>query len=149
MIMNWIDRAGTCASSLCAVHCCAMPFLIGILPVLGVGFLATSWFEWFMIAVAGLLGGYGAVSGFRTHQKSTAVLLFATGILMLISNRIVHAATSTEACCALHDVSQEGIPLQVLPSVVGGVLVASSHIVNQYLCKNCEKCDNYSCTDNV
>lgn len=145
MTMNLIDRVGTWASSLCALHCCAMPFLIGVLPILGVSFLATNEFEWTMIAIAGVLGGYGAYAGFRFHQRLAAIALFTIGILTLISNRIVIAATTTEACCVLHAAPEEGLPFQVFPAVVGGLLVASSHVVNHHLCKNCKECTSDSC----
>ncbi len=141
----WLDRTGAFASSLCAVHCCVMPFAIGILPLVGVGFLATSGFEWFMIALAAIVGGIGSLTGFRIHRNYTAILLFSFGVFMLVTNRVVHAATGIDACCSLHAATQDGLPWQVLPSVIGGVLVASSHIANQHLCKQCPQCDEDGC----
>lgn len=145
----WIDRTGTIASSLCAIHCCVMPFLLGALPLIGAGFLATNSFEWFMISIAAVLGSIGAYTGFRIHKNFTAILLLSFGLFMMVTNRVVHASSTGDACCNLHTASQDGIPWQVLPSVIGGVLVASSHVVNQHLCKECQFCDEEGCTSSV
>ncbi|HXD83673.1 MAG TPA: MerC domain-containing protein, partial [Rudaea sp.] len=44
------DRLGAAASLLCAVHCAALPFVLALLPALGLGFLANHGFERAFIA---------------------------------------------------------------------------------------------------
>jgi hypothetical protein len=41
-----LDSIGITASTLCAIHCAAMPLLFTSLPLLGLGFLANAWVEW-------------------------------------------------------------------------------------------------------
>ena len=71
-------RLGTMAalvSSICAVHCLATPFLVGVLPLLGLGFVAEAWFEWAMLAVAAVIVGVAqkairnpSINGWRTQR---------------------------------------------------------------------------------
>lgn len=135
---------GLYASSLCALHCCIMPFLIAVTPLIGFKFLASNEFEWLMISLAGLLGGIGTFTGFWMHQNRSAIILFCVGIFTLVSNQIVHATTNLDACCSLHSTNQEVAAWTMFPPVIGGILIASSHIVNQHLCKQCETCNNES-----
>ncbi|MCE7933359.1 MAG: MerC domain-containing protein [Chlorobi bacterium CHB2] len=51
-----LGRLGLSASTICAIHCMAMPFLLGVLPTLGLGFLASGWFELAMIGISVVLG---------------------------------------------------------------------------------------------
>ena len=37
------DGLGVAASVLCAIHCAAMPFVVGFLPLLGLGFLEVTY----------------------------------------------------------------------------------------------------------
>lgn len=140
-----VDRIGMCASSFCAVHCLLMPFVLGILPMLSLSFLATNQFEWIMISIAGVIGSMGVITGFRVHTKYTAILLFAFGIFILVTNRVVHASATGAPCCDLHTLPEETNNFPILLSVIGGGLVASSHVVNQYYCKQCSSCNRASC----
>ena len=45
------DWIGVAASLLCAIHCAAMPFVVGFLPLLGLSFLADPSFHQWMVAV--------------------------------------------------------------------------------------------------
>ncbi|HEY7166149.1 MAG TPA: MerC domain-containing protein, partial [Candidatus Binatia bacterium] len=37
---SWLDALGTTVSVACAIQCTVFPFIIGVLPLLGLGFLA-------------------------------------------------------------------------------------------------------------
>lgn len=136
---QWVDRFGTCASSLCAIHCLMMPFLVVLLPVLGTGWLASSNLEWGMIAIAATLGALSTARGFRIHNKRVTLILFFTGITLLLYSRMVHADPA-ETCCALHPIASEIYPLQSFLSACGGILVALTHLSNQHFCKQCNQC---------
>ena len=41
----WRDWLGIGASVLCAIHCAAMPFVVGLLPLIGLSFLADPAFQ--------------------------------------------------------------------------------------------------------
>src|SRR6478672_8405035 len=49
------DRFGATASFLCAIHCALLPFVIAVLPALGLAFLADHRFERGFIAFASVL----------------------------------------------------------------------------------------------
>ncbi|MEO7072934.1 MAG: MerC domain-containing protein, partial [Rhodanobacter sp.] len=51
------DRVGATASFLCAVHCAALPFVLALLPFVGLGFLADHRFERGFVLFACVLGG--------------------------------------------------------------------------------------------
>ena len=56
------DRLGATASFLCAIHCAALPFVLAVLPLLGLSFLADHRFErgFVMFACALALTALGA-----------------------------------------------------------------------------------------
>lgn len=141
---SWIDRIGVLTSSFCAVHCLLMPLLIGVLPLMSLNVFMSYEFEWFMIGIAGVIGSMGVTTGYRVHTRFSAVILFAFGIFILVTNR-VYASTTGAPCCDIHSVPEESNYFPVMLSVIGGGLVASSHIVNQYLCKQCSSCNRASC----
>lgn len=80
---NTADRLGAVASLLCAVHCAALPFLLAVLPALGLGFLASHGFERGFIAFASVLAMTMAVIGYRRHRTARAFALLVPGLLLL------------------------------------------------------------------
>ena len=86
--------------SACAVHCAIMPFAVGVLPLIGLGFFASEWFEWSMVAAAAALGGAGlGLSYARTHRDRRPIAVFVAGLgvlaaahLLLGQRDLLHAA---------------------------------------------------------
>jgi hypothetical protein len=118
-----------------------MPFAIASLPLLGTGFLASSELEWLMSGIATTLGVVASANGMRMHGKRIVLFLLITGIVLLLCSRMAHAG-SAEACCALHASTHGTFPLHSFLSVCGGIMVACSHLCNQFFCKQCEQCQN-------
>ncbi|MGH9753672.1 MAG: MerC domain-containing protein [Blastocatellia bacterium] len=87
---NLLDRLGVAASLACAAHCAAMPLLIGLLPLVGLGFLAGEQTEW---ALAGLSIGVGSLnltpSYARKHRQRRPLLLFAFGAGLVIIVKVL------------------------------------------------------------
>lgn len=77
------DRLGAAASLLCAVHCAALPFVLALLPALGLGFLANHGFERAFIACASALAVTMAVHGYRRHRAARVFALLVPGLLLL------------------------------------------------------------------
>lgn len=77
------DRLGATASLLCAVHCATLPFLLGVLPALGLGFLASHSFERAFIACASVLALAMTVHGYRRHRDARAFALLVPGLVLL------------------------------------------------------------------
>jgi peptidoglycan/LPS O-acetylase OafA/YrhL len=110
------DRFGATASFLCAIHCAAMPFVIALLPVLGLSFLADHRFEAGFVGFACVLATLALVSGYRRHHRRLPLMLAVPGLLLLVAGVTV-----------LHEGS-----LLVHSALVtcGGLLVASAHFIN-------------------
>jgi hypothetical protein len=86
-------RLGTVAAlvtSVCAVHCVVTPFAVGILPLLGLGFMAAEWFEWAMLGVAAVLGTVGfGLSFLQLHNNARPFGVFVLGLAVLASAHLV------------------------------------------------------------
>src|SRR6185312_9356705 len=78
------DRVGTGASLLCAIHCAALPFVLVLLPVIGLGFLANDRFEGGFVMVASILAMIVLTRGFRRHQQPLPLMLAVFGIVLLL-----------------------------------------------------------------
>lgn len=114
-----VDRVGATASMLCAVHCALLPFVLALLPLIGLEFLAGHTFERIFVGCAAVLACASLVTAYRRHRHPHALFLMVPGIALLcvgiVVNLDVHVLVHT-ACV-----------------VTGGVLVASAHVVNLIL----------------
>jgi hypothetical protein len=110
------DRLGATASFLCAVHCALLPFVLALLPVLGLSFLADHRFERGFVFFASALASFVLASGYRRHRSPLAIALAIPGLLLLILGVTV-----------LHSHS---IVVHSVMVTCGGLLVASSHFLN-------------------
>jgi hypothetical protein len=113
------DRVGATASFLCAVHCALLPFVIALLPLIGLGFLADHRFERIFVACAAALASVTIVTAWRRHRKLHALFLLVPGIALLLAGIVI-------------DIEQREW-LHTVLVVCGGVLVASAHVVNLVL----------------
>lgn len=122
------DRLGAAASLLCAVHCAALPFLLALLPALGLGFLASHGFERGFIACASVLALTMAVLGYRRHRTARVFALLVPGLLMLwIGGFAFDLGNAT----LWHS----------LLVVAGGTCVSFAHVVNLRLAREPQVCD--------
>jgi hypothetical protein len=128
-----LDQVGMTASLLCAIHCAAMPMVITLLSLLGLGFLANEATEWGLIGISLLLGVGSLCLGFRRHRRRRALMILATGFALLASGRIAEV--------------REREHLGVALIVMGGITVAGSHLVNRRLCRSCRVCHSPSETE--
>lgn len=110
------DRFGATASFLCAVHCALLPFVIAILPALGLGFLADHAIERGFVVFACTLATTMLVLGFRRHGSGKALALLFPGVALLLAGVLVDFERATTLHAAL--------------VTCGGTLVALAHIVN-------------------
>ena len=89
------DFLGIAASVLCAIHCAAMPFVVGFLPLLGLSFLADPSFHKWMVGVCLVLALLAFVPGWRRHRRLQPTIIGLCG-LGLIS---FAAFAGPEDCC--------------------------------------------------
>lgn len=113
------DRIGATASFLCAIHCALLPFVLTLLPLLGLGFLASHEFERGFVAFAVMLAMVALVIGYRRHRRRLPLLLAVPGLLLLIFGITV---------VDLHTLTVHSVLV-----TCGGLLVASAHFVNLYI----------------
>ena len=74
------DWLGVGASVLCAIHCAAMPFVVGFLPLLGLSFLADPSFHQWMVAICLALALLAFVPGWRRHHRLAPALIGLAGL---------------------------------------------------------------------
>ena len=89
------DWLGVGASVLCAIHCAAMPFVIGFLPLLGLSFLADPAFHQWMVAICLALALLAFVPGWRRHHRLAPTGIGLAGLTLIT----VAAFAGPEECC--------------------------------------------------
>ncbi len=114
-----VDRVGATASLLCAVHCMLLPFVLALLPLIGLGFLAGHTFERVFVACAALLASASILTAYRRHRRPHALVVLVPGIVLLLFGVAINLDTHV----VIHTISV----------VTGGLLVASAHITNLVL----------------
>jgi hypothetical protein len=114
-----LDKVGTWASALCAVHCLVTGVALGLLSAIGFGFLggllADSIFLLVAIAVAALAIHHGR----RRHGSILPALIFVAGLASLILGHFVFG----------HDHGNP-TPAATAFSVLGGLCFVLFHVVN-------------------
>lgn len=110
------DRIGATASFLCAIHCALLPFVLALLPFLGLEFLADQRFERGFVLFACALALIALIRGFRRHQQPLPLLLATPGLALLLLG-VTYAESYS---VILHSVLV----------TCGGLLLASAHFVN-------------------
>ncbi|MFZ9310976.1 MAG: MerC domain-containing protein [Arenimonas sp.] len=113
----FLDKFGSTASILCAVHCAVLPVLIAVLPALGLSALAWSGFEWAFVCFATLLGGFSLWIGYKRHRVYRALAFLMPGLTLVWLGILwpdIH-----------HDLLRHAIVM-----TAGGTLIAIAHLVN-------------------
>jgi hypothetical protein len=124
-----LDTAGAFASFLCAIHCAIVPFVITILPLIGLGFLASRPVEWGLIAASATIGTFSLCLGFREHGSRRVFAFLGIALTLLVAGRIFEE-------------HQFGIWGPIL-MVAGGFTMAGTHVLNRALCRACRACHSH------
>jgi MerC mercury resistance protein len=123
---NRLDRLGAAASLTCAAHCAAMPLLIGLLPLVGLSFLAKEQTEWALVGLSFVIGSLSLIPSYaRKHRQLRPLMLFAFGSSLIIAVRLL---------------AEEGSHLEAPAMTLGALLIAFAHMVNRRLCRCCAAC---------
>lgn len=110
------DRIGAIASFLCAIHCAALPFVLALLPLLGLEFLADHRFERAFVLFACALALVSLIGGYRRHHRPLSLLLALPGLALLL----LGVTVAEQYSIAMHSVLV----------TCGGLLVAAGHFIN-------------------
>lgn len=116
-LARWVDSLGSVGALLCAVHCALLPFALVLLPVLGLGILASAGFEMAFVLSASALALVSLWHGHRRHRAYHALAVLVPGLVALWAGILVPQ---------LHHAR---IPHAIAMSI-GGTLVALAHLVN-------------------
>jgi hypothetical protein len=110
------DRLGAAAAFLCAIHCALLPFVLALLPLVGLEFLGTHAFERNFVLFACVLATATLVVGYRRHRRPLPLSLALPGLVLLL----VGVIFAQHYSIVLHSVMV----------TCGGLLLASAHFVN-------------------
>ncbi|MXY69229.1 MAG: MerC domain-containing protein [Acidobacteriia bacterium] len=121
-----IDRAGMALSVCCGLHCIATPLLLGAAVGLPFGWLFAESAETLLLTAAiGTAALSLGPSYWRRHRHKRCLGLFAMGAILL-------------AAAKLGPVSEALEPITVAS---GAALIATAHLVNLRLCRQCALCE--------
>lgn len=137
---NILDKLGMATSLACAIHCAALPLVIGVLPLIGMGFMAHGLFDWAMVGIAIIVGSFSLMHGHKKHKKHTPICFFIPGIFIILISLFVFTHENGCGSCAGHSHDDEGIPYHSIMMAIGGIMISVSHFINMKLCKTCVTC---------
>ncbi|WP_296943016.1 MerC domain-containing protein [uncultured Massilia sp.] len=118
------DAAGLLASTLCLLHCLALPLLLALFPALGWTGGHHHGFHEAMVGVALLAAAIGLGPGFLAHRRRAVPLLGGAGL----------------ACLALAVFAvgpRWGHAAETALSVTGALLLCAAHWRNRVCCRHC------------
>ena len=116
-----LDKLGIWVSSLCALHCLALPVLIPLLPLVGSSFFAQVWFERTILTFSLIVGAVALISGaVRYHGKYYPLILLFTGGAIYWHKDIF------------------GHHYEPFTIALGAALIVAGHWFNMRLCRQCK-----------
>lgn len=123
---HWLDHFGVLASWVCAVHCLFMPFLVGIVPLLGLSFILSETTERFLIGVSLIIALLSLLPAyFRRHGKMRSIFLATAGLSLIILTHLLF---------------EDNLLAKAFFLLTGAALISSAHLLNRYLCRTCKVC---------
>ena len=126
---SWMDKLGIWASSMCALHCLALPVLIPLLPYIGASFFAQGWFERTILSISMIVGFWALLSGFyRYHRQLYPLFSLTLGGLIYWNKGMF------------------GDAYEPFTIAVGAALIVGAHIANLKLCRSCRSCESNCAT---
>jgi xanthosine utilization system XapX-like protein len=112
-----LDRFAIGLSSLCLLHCLALPLGALALPLLGLATLLPESFHIWMVVVTLPVSGVALLLGHRRHGHRAPTVIALIGIALLGSGAILFG---------------EGA-LQIVATILGALLLAIAHLRNSSL----------------
>ncbi|QNL47980.1 MerC domain-containing protein [Olivibacter sp. SDN3] len=125
-LLGKMDRVGFTASALCAVHCALMPFIITLLPLIGLEFLSSAWFEIGIIALSIAIGLSSLIPSYlKYHRKTMPITLLVIGFVLIFGAHLL----------GFHEWEPVLVPM-------GGFTIAGAHFLNWKYNKpfHCDDC---------
>ncbi len=130
---NTYDRFAIALSSLCAIHCVALPIAASVTPLLMSTFnhgnsVHEFWFHQFILIFIIPISLLALVTGYRCHRKNIPMLLGGLGLSILVI-----VALFAELLISQQMISYTG---ETILTVIGGIIHAAGHITNALATKS-------------
>lgn len=122
-LIGLVDKFAVSSSTLCVIHCIAVPFLVGVFPAIGATALGDEAFHILMLWAVIPASFIGLTLGCRKHRHFSVLGVGLIGVGIL-----------TFAAFYGHDIFGENGERGV--TVVGAVIVALAHIRNFKICRS-------------
>ena len=136
-LLTRLDRVGCVLSTLCAIHCLAMPLVAGLLPVFGLGFIGDRAFDRGACAAMMALATVSLAWGCRVHRRWWLLGLLGSGAALTVGPQFILAPEPcTKSCCA-GEVNWS----QALVMFTGGGAIAAAHLLNLRFRRTCHCCE--------
>ncbi|MBX3153479.1 MerC domain-containing protein [Candidatus Obscuribacterales bacterium] len=117
-----MDNLGIIASAICLVHCLAMPFVIALLPVLGLQFLESHESHMYLAAAIWAFALFAIVPGYLKHRKLPILLGTIAGLgLVTLGVMYGHALLGERG--------------EMICLSAGNLMLVAVHWKNRGLCK--------------
>ena len=116
--MNFLGKVDSIAiilSSICLIHCLAIPILFLVGSTVAMGFFETELLvHVLLLMVAAPMSGYALVIGYRTHRSAIVLYLGLVGLTLMLSGVIFHGQFF----------------LEVVVTIAGSLVLGLAHIYN-------------------
>ncbi len=121
-----LDKIAVVLSSICLVHCLALPFLLTLLPITQGAFIDEALFHFLMLTVILPVSLLALGIGCRKHKDVLTIVLGVLGLGIL-------------TLTALFGHDWFGLTGERLVTSLGGLILAGAHIQNFRVCRtnNC------------
>jgi hypothetical protein len=113
-VSRYFDRIAIALSTICIVHCLAMPLLIAILPVAAITLGSDGHFHWLMLWLVVPTSALGFALGLRVHGRAGIVVVGALAVAVL-------------AVVALRGHGTWNPALEVTVNIAASIVLAGAH----------------------
>ena len=119
------DFAGFMASMLCAIHCSILPILLSVGLLGGLSWMESPTVEFVLIGISLTIALLALRKGYYHHHTTSAIYLVLLGFSFFIVG-----------------LQFEGKP-EIILTTLGGLTIASAHVLNWHLSKKCSQCSSH------
>jgi MerC mercury resistance protein len=112
--VDWVERAALGMSTLCLIHCLALPMLLAAVPVLAASLHLPADLHRWLLLFALPSSSIALLSGCRVHRKPGPLLVGLAGLALMATGALL----------------LEGSPREVPVSVAGSLLLVAAHLAN-------------------
>jgi hypothetical protein len=130
--LHRLDLVGSVLSTLCAIHCLAMPLVAVTLPLWGLAVLGSRGWERGTSTAMVVLAAVCLWQGCRRHRRWWLLALLAAGASVVLGTQFLWADDGKDACCAARlDWAEAGFMF------AGGLTIAVAHGLNLHYRRKC------------